>query len=94
MRDTTIPTASQRQVGRAGLLGPLPADVRFQRGAEHLIDLGARATAEVLAETARDHGIEDELLDRLDLWRELLTPELVEAAGGDRFPPLLQAVKL
>jgi hypothetical protein len=39
-------------------LNPLPADVRLRRGAEHLTSLGARATAEFLAEAARVHGIE------------------------------------
>ena len=74
-------------------LRPLPADVRLQRGAEHLTDLGARPTAEFLAEVARDHGIEDELLARLDEWRDLHTREMIEAAGADRFPPLLQLVQ-
>jgi hypothetical protein len=68
------------------------ADVRLRRGAEHLTRLGARSTAEFLAEVARDHGIEDDLLARLDLWRDLVTPAMVAAAGADRFPPLVQAV--
>ncbi len=68
------------------------ADTRLRRGAEHLTGLGARPTAEFLLAFARDYGIEDELLTRLDEWRDLLTRELVDAAGADRFPPLLQAV--
>lgn len=67
------------------------ADMRFRRGAEHLTSLGARPIAAFLAEVARAHGIEDELLARLDLWRDLLTSEMVVAVGADRFPPLLQA---
>lgn len=68
------------------------ADVRLRRGAEHLNHLGTRPTAEFMLAFARDHDAEDDLLARLDLWRELLTPEMVKAAGADRFPPFLQAV--
>ncbi len=68
------------------------ADVRLRRGAEHLNVCGARTTAEFLLAFARAHDAEDDLLDCLDLWRDLLTPEMIEAAGADRFPPLLQAV--
>ncbi len=69
------------------------ADLRLRRGVEHLTDLGARLTAEFLRAFARDHDAEDDLLARLDLWRELLTPEMVKAAGGDHFPPLLCLVR-
>ncbi len=68
------------------------ADVRLRRGAGHLNVCGARATAEFLVAFARAHGVQDALLDSLDQWRDLLTPEMIEAAGADRFPPLLQAV--
>ncbi len=67
-------------------------NARLRRGAEHLTNLGARPTAEFLLAFARAHDVEDDLLARLDLWRDLLTREMLEAAGGDRFPPLLQAV--
>ncbi len=68
------------------------ADVRLRRGAEHLNVCGARTTAEFLLAFARAHDAEDDLLARLDLWRDLLTLEMVVVAGGDRFPPLLQTV--
>jgi hypothetical protein len=68
-------------------------DLRLRRGAEHLNDCGARATAEFMLEFARAHNAEDDLLVRLDLWRDMLSPETLEAAGGDRFPPLLQLVR-
>jgi hypothetical protein len=60
---------------------------RLQRGAEHLHALGARALAEMLAELARDRCDLAGTLDRLDAWRAGLSPELLCAAGGDRFPP-------
>ncbi len=69
------------------------ADTRLRRGAEHLTGLGARPTAEFLLAFARAHDLEGDLLARLDLWRDLLTSEMVVAAGADRFPPLLQAVQ-
>ena len=71
---------------------PAPA-LRYRRGAEHLHRLGARAAAEFLAEVGRAHGIEDDVLARLDLWRDLLSPEVVEAAGAGGFPPLLRVVR-
>ena len=69
---------------------PAPA-LRFRRGAEHLFQLGPRATAEFLAEVARAHGIESDLLDRLDRWRRV-PPEACRAAGGDRFLTMLREV--
>ncbi len=68
-----------------------PAMLRLRRGVLHLNDLGVRAEVEFLVELGLAHGIEDDLLRRLDRWR-LLTREMIEAAGADRFPPLLQAV--
>lgn len=61
--------------------------LRLQRGAEHVHHLGARALAELLAELACDRCDLAGTLDRLDAWRARLTPELVRAAGGDRFAP-------
>ena len=61
--------------------------LRLQRGAEHVHCLGARALAELLAELARDRCDLVATLDRLDAWRAGLSPELLRAAGGDRFPP-------
>ena len=61
--------------------------LRLQRGAEHLHALGTRALAEMLAELARDRCDLADTLARLDAWQDGLTPELVRAAGGDRFAP-------
>ncbi len=70
-------------------MSPVARDrLRLQRGAEHLHALGARALAEMLAELARDRCDLADTLDRLDAWRAGLSPELLRASGGDRFPPL------
>jgi hypothetical protein len=68
-------------------------DVQFERGAEHLYQLGTRALAEFLAEHGKDCGCAKALREHLDRWRAL-TPEVVALAGGDRFPPRLSAVPL
>ena len=61
--------------------------LRLQRGAQHLYDLGPRAVAEMVAHVAREGLDLPGVLDLMDQWRDGLTPELVRAAGGDRFPP-------
>jgi hypothetical protein len=69
-------------------------DVRlFCAGAQHLCTLGSRPTAEFLAELGRVYGISGEILERLNRWRDRLTPELVRAVGGDRFPPPLAVLR-
>lgn len=65
--------------------------LRLDRGAEHLHQLGARATAELLAEVAARIGGGPAILAVLTEW-ERLTPGQVRAAGADRFPCRLQAV--
>jgi hypothetical protein len=70
-----------------------PTDrLRLQCGAEHLCELGQRAVAEFLREAANDADDLQRILARLDRWRGL-TPEMVRAAGGDRFPSELQVVE-
>ena len=58
---------------------------RLDRGAEHLHGLGARATAEALATLAARIGGVPALLAVLAEY-EALTPGMVRAASGDRFP--------
>jgi hypothetical protein len=58
---------------------------RLRIGSVHLHSLGARAVGEFLAELGRKYDIEDEVLDQLEEWNRL-TPELLRAAGGDRWP--------
>jgi hypothetical protein len=60
---------------------------RLQRGATHLHTLGPRAVAEFLAELGRREGTMPQCLNLLAEYQSRLTPSLVRAAGGDRFPP-------
>jgi hypothetical protein len=70
-----------------------PSDrLQLQRGAEHLLALGARALAEFLAESGAENGCTTEILEKLAAWRGALTPEVVNVAGGDRFPPTVTPV--
>lgn len=63
-------------------------ELRRRLGSEHLQRLGGRAIDEFFAEVGRAGGIEVELdiLERLDRYRDRLTPEMLRAVGGDRFP--------
>jgi hypothetical protein len=64
-----------------------PVDrLHLQRGAEHLHALGARATAELLAEVAAKIGGLPAILSTLDEYRRF-SPRLLRLAGGHRFPP-------
>ena len=66
-------------------VGPIAAEVvaslRRQRQIEHVHRLGARAVGELLREV--DDGAD---LDHALAAYERLTPELLKATGGDRFP--------
>jgi hypothetical protein len=79
--------------------GPEPNNVffdvrRFRPGVAHLRALGDRPHAEFLLEVCDAHDIEPlDMLQRLDRWRERLTPELVRAAGADRWPPALAVLR-
>lgn len=67
--------------------------LRLQRGAEHLHRLGARATAELLAEVANQIDGLPCIVGLLAEYERRLTPELLRATGGDRFPaPWLREV--
>ena len=66
--------------------------LRLQRGAEHLHRLGARATAELLAEVAARIGGMPCVLELLAEYECRLSPAMIRAAGADRFPRQLQAV--
>jgi hypothetical protein len=74
---------------------PMPTDifvaVRLERGAEHLHKLGARATAELLAELGNRIGGMPAIIGLLTEY-ERLTPEVLRATGGDRFPRRIRAV--
>lgn len=60
--------------------------LRLQRGAEHLHALGPRAVAEFLAEVSGKIGGLPAIQSLLVEYQRL-TPGMVRAAGGDRFPP-------
>jgi hypothetical protein len=67
--------------------------LRLQRGCEHLHRLGPRATAELLAEVADKIGGMPAIVGLLSEYERRLTPDMIAAAGGARFPPrLLRAV--
>jgi hypothetical protein len=66
--------------------------LRLQRGAEHLHCLGPRATAELLSEIAYRIGGMPCIIDLLGEYQHRVTPEILRAVGGDRFPPRLQLV--
>lgn len=60
--------------------------LRLQRGAEHLHALGARATAELLAEVGQRIGGLPCILGLLGEYQQRLTPRMLRVVGGDRFP--------
>ncbi len=70
-----------RPIGRVA--AKVVADLNRQRQIEHVHRLWARAVGEMLHQVA-----ESENLDRALTAYERLTPDLLKAVGGDRFPPL------
>jgi hypothetical protein len=60
--------------------------LRLQRGAEHLHACGPRVTAELLAEVADRIGGMPAILTLLGEYQERLSPKMLRAGGGDRFP--------
>ena len=65
---------------------PLTADVRFVRLIGHLHGLGARATSEFISEVVTAHGLEDDILRRLEQYGRL-SPAILAALGGDQLIP-------
>jgi hypothetical protein len=66
-------------------LDPL-SRLRLQRGAEHLHHLGPRAQAEFLTEVGARIGGMPCILGLLGEYQQRLSPQLLRAVGGDRFP--------
>ena len=60
--------------------------LRLDHGAQHLHDLGPRATAEFLMELAASIGGLPATMRLLAEYQNRLSPDLLRAAGGDRFP--------
>lgn len=66
---------------------------RFRRLADQLHQLGARPVGELIAELVMAHEIpEVEVLDRLERYGRL-SPELIQALGGDHWPPTILSVE-
>lgn len=61
--------------------------LRLQRGAEHLHACGPRVTAELLAEVADRIGGMPAILTLLGEYQQRLSPQMLRAVGGHRFPP-------
>jgi hypothetical protein len=57
----------------------------LQSGAEHLHRCGPRAIAELLADVANRIGGGPAIIAALNDYQHI-TPEMLRAAGGDRFP--------
>ena len=66
-------------------LDPLD-QLRLQRLAEHLHRCGARTIAEAFAEIGRRIGGMPAILTVLGEFEERLSPQMLRAVGGDRFP--------
>jgi len=68
--------------------------MRFQmeRGSAQLHSLGPRALCEFLTEVGAAHDCLAAIVGKLTVWRARLTPEMITAAGADRFPPSLSVV--
>lgn len=87
-RAVSLPGDTQANTRSAPALQVL----RLQRGSEHLVRLGARATTEFLTEIGNDAGCLDLIVERLDAYGMRLTSEMIDAAGADHFPPRLATV--
>ena len=62
--------------------------LRLQRGSVHLVRLGPRALAEYLSELAGQIGGLPAALALLAEYERRLSPDMLHATGGDRFPRL------
>ena len=67
--------------------------IQVEAGALHLHALGPRATAEFLIALVEPAGEIPLLICMLDDYRRL-TPELLRAVGGDRFPHRLSVMEV
>jgi hypothetical protein len=67
-------------------LAPLDA-LRLQRGSEHLHHLGPRAVDGFLRDLAARIGGMPAALALLAEYERRLSPEMLAATGGNRFPP-------
>jgi hypothetical protein len=84
-----VPSGEGRDVGGASASRAQSdrffADPRFNRDVTRLVELGPRAVAEFLAEIGRDYLLRLVIEELLRRYVTRLTPEMLRAAGGDRF---------
>jgi hypothetical protein len=68
------------------------SEARFRRAVDRLVALGPRAVAEFIAELGARFFIRTAIDLRLAEYAARLSPELLAAASGDRFPDALHNV--
>jgi hypothetical protein len=79
--------AEQRSFTRDSLKRQAQQRLRRQHLARSVHRLGARVLFELLDEIARQHGIAEDVDRRLAAYVDRLSPQMLRATGGDRFPP-------
>jgi hypothetical protein len=82
-----ISIAVERRDTRKSLQTQAQQRLRRQQLLRRLHDLGGRATAEFINEIVDKFGIEAFVDERLAAYTARLTPAMLAATGGDRFPP-------
>ena len=83
----TVMPATQANTPPVADMDEPTAGLRHERQISHIIALGPRALAEMLAEIAVATGRPDIVADRVKAYAGL-DLELVRAVGGDTFPPM------
>jgi hypothetical protein len=79
--------AEQRSFTRDSLKRQAQQRLRRQHLARQVHRLGPRVLFEVIDEIARHHDIAEDVDRRLAAYVDRLTPAMLRATGGDRFPP-------
>jgi hypothetical protein len=92
MRNQHCPVSPAGGIGVKLLLLATRERQALERSARAVHRLGARAMAELLTEIAA-HYADRYSLDLLESYAARLTPEMVEAAGADRFAPWIAEVE-
>ena len=79
--------AEERSFTRDSLKRQAQQRLRRQHLARQIHRLGPRVLFEVLDEIAQQHGIAEDVDRRLGAYVDRLSPAMLRATGGDRFPP-------
>ncbi len=87
MRRPTYPPecGELRPIGQ--IAAEIVADLKFRRQVIRLHQQGPRVLAELLAEITAERGNRVLIERKIDIYAEI-EPEVLQAAGGDDFPPL------